>query len=399
MSKDRHKEVSLLQLFWSFFLVGSYSFGGYMSLISIVRKDLVEKKHVLTDEQILDGVSLASILPGPVAVNAVVYYGFVLSGVKGAIASFAGILLPTFLLVTGFSMYYFSMGANANIDMHISFVIPAIVAVITSVGFKMAKKQIRFVSQGIIALLALVIAILAKHVLLLILTIVLGGIIGYFLYEKGESHSKKISKSASPFLEKGALKTLGSVLLSMVVIVLGLAFITDQVKTAMLISSVFSSMSLTLFGGGYVIIPIMEQALVGDLGWVTIEEFNAAISISQITPGPIMTSVTFIGYKMAGITGAIVATLAIFVPSSLLMIGLSQVQQKIKHLSYIDAIMKGMRSVVIGLIFSGAYAIGANHFDTNPTPWIIFFIAFVLFMFTKIHPALIILFTLLFSFL
>lgn len=367
-----------------------------MSLISIVRKDLVEKKKVLSDEQILDGVSLASILPGPVAVNAVVYYGFILSGIKGSIVSFIGILLPTFFLVTGFSVYYFS-DANANIDLHISFVIPVIVAVIMSVGFKMAKKQIRFFSQGCIALIALIIAITATNVLLLVITIVFGGIAGYFLYGKSETKLNQV-QAASSFLKNSELKTLIIAITSLAVVVFIFAYLTDELKMSMYLTSVFSSMSLTLFGGGYVIIPIMEQAVVGDLGWLTIDEFNAAISISQITPGPIMTSVTFIGYKMAGITGAIVGTLAIFVPSSLLMIFLSHFQQKIKHLSYIDAIMKGMRSVVIGLIFSGAYAIGANHFDSNAMPWIIFIISLLLFVFTKIHPALIILITLLFSF-
>ena len=84
MLKENKTQITNKNLFWNFFLIGSYSFGGYMALISIVRKELVEKKKVLTDEQILDGISLASILPGPVAVNAVVYYGFILKGIKGA---------------------------------------------------------------------------------------------------------------------------------------------------------------------------------------------------------------------------------------------------------------------------------------------------------------------------
>ena len=368
-----------------------------MALISIVRKDLVEKKKLLTDEQILDGVSLASILPGPVAVNAVVYYGYILSGIKGSIVSFIGILLPTFFLVTGFAVYYFSMGAEANVDFHISFVIPVVVAVIASVGFNMAKKQIRFFSQGFIAFVAFIVAVTAPNVFFLIITIILGGIAGYFLYGKSASQMDQTAIKPS-FLTKRELKTLIFAISSVVLAVFLLAFITDQLKMSMYLTSVFSGMSLTLFGGGYVIIPIMEQAVVYDLGWLTIEEFNAAISISQVTPGPIMTSVTFIGYKMAGITGAIVGTLAIFMPSSLLMIFLSQLQQKIKHLSSIDAIMKGMRSVVIGLIFSGAYSIGSNHFDLHVIPWAIFIISLLLFMFTKIHPALVILVTLLFSF-
>lgn len=397
MLEEKQKQVSLKTLFWNFFLIGSYSFGGYMALVSIVRKELVEKKKILDDEQILDGISLASILPGPVAVNAVVYYGFLLKGVKGAMVSFLGILLPTFLLVTAFAVYYFSMGSGTNVDFHISFVIPVIVAVIAHVGFNMAKKQIRFFSQGLIALIAFLIAIMATNVFLLIFTIVFGGIAGYFLYDKKELKLTKPQKT-SAILTKKELLTVLLAVLGVLLCVSFLAFITDQVKMSMYIASVFSGMSLTLFGGGYVIIPIIEQAVVNDLGWLSVQEFNAAISISQITPGPIMSSVTFIGYRMAGFTGAIVGTLAIFMPSSLLMVLLSHFQQRIKHLAYIDSIMKGMRSVVIGLIFSGAYSIGLKHFDLDLIPWVIFIISFLLFIFTKIHPALVILATLLLSF-
>lgn len=361
----------------------------------MVRKQLVDKKKALTDDQILDGVSLASILPGPLAVNSVVYYGFILSGIKGAMISFLGILLPTFILVTGFSVYYFSTGAQA--DFHIAFVIPVVAAVIANVGFNMAKKQLRYVSQFCIAIVAFVVAITAPNVLFLIGIIFLGGLVGYFLYGKEKAKVDQTVRIAR-FLN---LKELGTLVVIVTITIAGmlfLAFLTNQLNISMYLTSVFSGMSLTLFGGGYVIIPIMEQALVSDLHWVSLQEFNAAIGISQVTPGPILTSVTFIGYKMAGFTGAAIATLSIFLPSAIVMLLLTHVQQKIKHLSYIEAVMKGMRAVVIGLIFSGAYTIGLKHFGYNVLPWVIFTVSLLLFLFTKTHPALIILLTLLLSF-
>ncbi|WP_242205221.1 chromate efflux transporter [Aestuariivivens insulae] len=393
--KAPQTSISLKELFWNFFLIGSYAFGGHMALVAMVRKQLVDKRKVLTDDQILDGVSLASILPGPLAVNSVVYYGFILSGVKGAMVSFFGVLLPTVVLVATFSVYYFSTGEQA--DFHIAFIIPVVAAVIASVGFNMAKKQMRLVSQGCIAIIAFMVAITAPNVLFLIGSIFLGGVVGYFIYGKEEPVVNSNPGVAKP-LNKTELKTLVVIEASIVALMLLLSFFTGVLSTSLSLASVFSGMSLTLFGGGYVIIPIMEQALVSDLHWVTLQEFNAAIGISQVTPGPILSSVTFIGYKMGGITGAIIATLSIFLPSSLLMILLSHVQQKIKHLTYIDAVMKGVRSVVIGLIFSGAYIIGLKHFGFNILPWAIFSISLLLFLFTKIHPALIILLTLLFSF-
>ncbi|MCF7567063.1 chromate efflux transporter [Sabulilitoribacter arenilitoris] len=394
--KINRSNLFLIDLFWSFFLIGSYSFGGHMALIAMVRKQLVDKKKVLTDDQILDGVSLASILPGPLAVNSVVYYGFILAGIKGAMVSFLGVLLPTFLLVTGFSVYYFSIGAEA--DFHIAFVIPVVAAVITSVGYNMAKKQMRVLSQGCIAVLAFILAVTAPNVIFIIVAIFLGGLMGYFLYAKQEVIID-VKNNATRFINRKELKTLVYILLIIISLMVIIASYNNKLNISAYLASVFSGMSLTLFGGGYVIIPIMEQALVGDLNWVTLHEFNAAIGISQITPGPILTSVTFIGYKMAGFTGAFIATVSIFLPSSILMLILSHIQQKIKHFSYIDAVMKGIRAVVIGLIFSGAYTIGLKHFGYQTLPWVIFIVSLLLFLFTKIHPALVILLTLLFSFL
>jgi chromate transporter len=224
---------------------------------------------------------------------------------------------------------------------------------------------------------------------LLIGSIITGGVAGYFFY-RGEQSASVIDSVPSRFITRKEMVTLAGILGVGSLALLGLAYGADQLGPSLALASVFSGMSLTLFGGGYVIIPIMQQAVVSDLGWVTLQEFNAAIGISQVTPGPILSSVTFIGYKMAGISGAVIATIAIFLPSAMLMLLLTHVHEKIKHLKAIGAIMMGIRAVVIGLIFSGAYTIGIKTFGVNWLPWTIFVSALAASLFTRIHPALLI---------
>jgi chromate transporter len=108
--------------------------------------------------------------------------------------------------------------------------------------------------------------------------------------------------------------------------------------------------------------------------------------------------VTFIGYKIAGISGALTATLSIFLPSGILMLLVSHLHERIKHLKSISAIMTGIRAVVIGLILSGAYTVGLKHFGTDYYSWSIFSVSLLLSVFTKIHPAILIGITLAISF-
>jgi chromate transporter len=116
------------------------------------------------------------------------------------------------------------------------------------------------------------------------------------------------------------------------------------------IFSVFSGMSLSLFGGGFVIIPYMQGLLVDKLHWINTREFIDAIALGQVTPGPILVSCTFIGYKMGGILGGILATVAIFFPSSLLVVCLAKT---IRHTnSYLKGTLKGIQPVVIGMIIA-----------------------------------------------
>lgn len=366
-----------------------------MALVAMVRRQLVDKLNVLKDQEVLEGASLAAMLPGPLAVNSVVFYGYSLLGIPGAFAAFFGVLLPTTILVLIFATFYFSV--NQPEALHIDYVIPAVAAIIAGVGIAMGKKQIRFWSQGILALFGLIVSVFATHVAFLIGCLLVGGISGYFLYfvKDQDQNSIPITATANRFPD---LKKLLLYLIGIISVLGFLAGITGSFNESLSLATVFSGMSLTLFGGGYVIIPIMKQGLVADLGWVNVSEFNAAIGISQVTPGPILSSVTFIGYKIAGITGAITATLSIFLPSGILMLLVSHLHERIKHLTSISAIMKGVRAVVIGLILSGAYTIGLKHFGTDYYAWSIFGVSLLLSVFTKIHPAILIGITLAISF-
>ena len=119
----------------------------------------------------------------------------------------------------------------------------------------------------------------------------------------------------------------------------------------------FAGMSLMLFGGAYVFIPLMQEIVVDGHGWVSQQEFIDAVAMGQITPGPILVSAAFIGLKVAGLAGAVVATIGIYLPSALLMIGCTHGLQKVRHSVTIKAALRGIRPAVVGMIFVAALII------------------------------------------
>jgi len=121
---------SLWSLFLSFLRIGSTAFGGFMALISVVQNEIVERKKLLTQSEMLDGISLATILPGPVAVNVVAYVGYKLRGGLGALVSAVGVILPAFILIVALSAAYFRWGQIPAVNKLFLGFIPAVTAVI-----------------------------------------------------------------------------------------------------------------------------------------------------------------------------------------------------------------------------------------------------------------------------
>jgi chromate transporter len=346
--------ISLLDIFVTFLKVGATAFGGFMALISVVENLVVQKKKLLTSEDMLDGISLASILPGPTAVNVVVYIGYRLRGIWGALISGISVLLPTFIFVVGFSILYFQWGEIPQIHKLFQGFIPAITAIIFSTAWGMAKKTIKN-WQGI--LLAVASAIMLKFgggFYTTLLIILASGVMGYFFYKNTlnstTSTSTNLAIATNKSLSKNNLILGFSLLICFILLyIFPLPFIKTNSLANLFIT--FSGMSLMLFGGGYVFIPLIQEIVVNQYGWITQTDFANGIAIGQITPGPIMITSAFIGYKVKGILGALIATIGMFFPPALLMVISSNFLDKIKSSVTIQAALKGIRPAVVGMIF------------------------------------------------
>lgn len=347
--------TSLSYIFFTFLKLGATAFGGYMSLVAIVQKQLVEVDKKLKEEDLLDGISLTSVLPGPVAVNTIAYVGYQLRGVPGAIAAFAGIILPSFFLVIFLSWLYFSYGNIPAVKNVFSGITPAITALIVTVAIGMTRKTIKLPAQWTICLLAALLLILVGGFAVTFLLIIVSGVAGAFLFR--QSAEQALPGDEKIHFENKQLVMSGVVLLLLLCTLLWGGQYPGAPKDVQILST-FSGISLTLFGGGYVVIPALHELFVENLNWLTSAEFADGIAIGQITPGPIFVTATFIGYKVAGVLGAFLATVAIFTPPAVLTVLLSRFVKILNQSSVVKAAMKGVRAAVIGMIFASAITIG-----------------------------------------
>ena len=350
------RSVSLGELFWMFFKIGCVSFGGFMALISVIADTVVEKRQLLTNDDMLDGISLANLLPGPQGVNCVAFIGYRLRGGWGATVCVAGVLLPTTVLMVGLTSLYLSYASQlpALEGLFAGFV-PAVAAILFTVTCRMARNVLKGRREAALILVSALAMLLAPQALKLYVTlsIVIGfGIVGYWIFRQPGAAAPALTSSLPWRRLIAPLSGLGCLLM------LFLAQPPLSPNGLPQIALTFSGLSLMLFGGGYVFIPMIQDVVVSHYAWVTTQQFLDGIAFSQVTPGPILVIATFIAQKVAteqsgllwGGVGALVGTIAVFVPPAILMVAASSVLEDIKHSAVVQAAMRGIRCGILGMI-------------------------------------------------
>jgi chromate transporter len=351
---------SLSLLFWTFLKIGSTAFGGLMSLIAVVENIVVEQMELLNHEDILDGISLTTFLPGPISTNVVVYVGYRIRGTLGALVSLIGVILPSFCLITGLAIFYFRFGQIPQIDRLFWGFIPAVTAIITSTAYQMSLKTIKDWRQLAIVIISAILLIGVGGIYLTVCLIIACGWLGWFLFRPstGISNDLKIKDLINLRSILSYLKQINFYLIFSCLLTGILVFLVAKKITIIYLFLTFALISLMLFGGAYVGIPLIQEIIVNHRHWLTPQQFTYGIVLGQITPGPIVISAAFIGYKVQGLWGALVATIGIFLPPFFLMISFTKILESCKHSVSMQAAMKGIRSAVIGMIFAAAWIVG-----------------------------------------
>ncbi len=327
-----------------------------MALIAIMRNRMVIRDKTIDDNLITEGISLASMLPGPVAVNVVAYTGFHIAGITGAFVSVISVLIPSFILVFILTLVYFQAAGKIQFDGILLGIFPVITGVIFSTGISMGKKTCTKPPHYLIAALSLTLLFFFKGYWAILITLGLSALAGIRLF----SNEVKPAPTSMNRSWKPVLLSLGVYVVFFTAIIL---FSSGSVLGKLF--EQFSYISLTLFGGGYVMIPILKSILVEQQNWINNQEFIYGISIGQITPGPILISSVFFGYKVAGVAGSLLATIGIFFPSAMLMIMMSNIFISLKNNKIVQSALLGLKPAVTGMILYSGFSIFMEHMTSG----------------------------------
>lgn len=351
--------VSRTRLWWTFLWLGCIGFGGGMAVLAQIYTLIVQKKAWLKENEYWEAAAFGQSLPGSPAVNAIGYIGLRLQGTLGALIAVAAFVLPSFVMMLGLTIGYQKLQSNPvkYLDALFMGMNAAVVGVVLAVTIKLGRNGIKNNSHVLMAILACI-ALLSK-LLSVVEVVLLAGIIGIFLHslkpnsDSDESVNKSdISKSQTD--KSISSKTPEKRLILIPLLCLAIPVLPLLGKLALL----FFRIGAITFGGGFVMIPLIEQEVVKNLHWLSHQQFVDGMALGQITPGPVLISATFIGYYVAGFFGALIATIAVFLPSVLITIIIGHPLERVRTNPQVQAFLNAVTPTVVGMMGASVVKIG-----------------------------------------
>jgi chromate transporter len=358
--KNDLKEIALL-----FFKLGSIAFGGPAAHIAMMEDEVVRKRKWMTQEHFLDLMGATNLIPGPNSTEMTMHCGHERAGWKGLFVAGSCFIFPAVVITSVFAWLYATYGQLPEVAPFIYGIKPAVIAIIVMAAYRLGKKAVKNTELAILGVATLVACLLGLNEILALFGC---GLVGLALY----------------FIKKGkpTLKSFIPLLLFQVI---------DPSKIGTLkIFLTFLKVGAILYGSGYVLFAFLDSELVAT-GWLTRQALIDAIAVGQITPGPVLSTATFIGWQLHGVTGAIVATLGIFLPSFVFVLVLNPLIPKMRKSKIIGAILDAVNVAAVALIVAVCFQMGKD----TLTDWrtIVIGIAGLLtvFVFKKLNSAFIVL--------
>lgn len=353
---------SLKEVFSYFFKLGFIAFGGPAAHIAMMQKDLVEDRKWMSTQDFLDYMGATNLIPGPNSTEMTMHCGYHRAGLKGLFVGGMSFIIPAASLTLLVAIFYEKANELAWTQPIISGIKAAVLSFIIGAILKLGKKAIssKFLMSLAIFTLGLIF-IGINEVYAILVTGILSLLVHFIL------NSKLISFQLAPLL-----------------------FLLTPSISQIKLSLIFLKVGLILFGSGYVLFAYLDAELVAS-GFLTRDELVEAIAIGQITPGPVLSTATFIGYKIGGISGACLATLGIFFPSFIYAALLHKFLHKMKQSKVLKSFLSAVNAAAVAAMLAVTLKMTSSIIIDWKTASIAIVSCFVFFSFKKISTIYIIL--------
>lgn len=355
----------MAQLALLFFKLGISAFGGPAAHIAMLESEVVNKRKWLSTEEFLDLVGLTSIIPGPNSTEMMMHIGLIRAGWRGLLLAGLCFILPAALL-TGLLAYFYQTYGRLPAAEPFLIGIPAVVLpIILYALYRLGKKALK---KPVLYGLGIAVAVSVGFGLNEVIAILGGGILGMLILRGLESGKKASSIFPWPLLGGG------------------FPLLQIAAPGSLSIFGVFLKMGSVLFGSGYVLVAYLEGELVSGRGWLTSQQLLDAVAAGQLTPGPVLTTATFVGYILQGWEGAIWATLGIFLPAFVFVAILHPIVPKLRKSSWVSAFLDSVNVSALAAMLVAWLELSKATLVSWPPLVIALLTGIIHFIWPKIHP-------------
>ena len=326
------KEVAIL-----FLRLGATAFGGPAAHIALMHDETVKRRKWLNDQEFLDLVGATNLIPGPNSTEMAIHIGFLRAGWPGLVTAGVNFIAPAMLIVMGLAWVYVKFGSTPQAEWLLYGIKPVVIAIIVQALWNLGQKAIKGMLTAAVAVSVVALYFFGINEIALLFA---GGLVVIMVRNFQRLRSQAIIAFLLP------LGGLGVLAQASIPFSLPALFLT------------FLKIGSVLYGSGYVLLAFLRADFVVRYGWLTDQQLIDAIAIGQVTPGPVFTTATFIGYLLGGIPGALLATLGIFLPSFIFVAMSNPFIPRIRNSAMASSLLDGVNVASLGLMAAVTWQLG-----------------------------------------
>jgi len=313
----------------------------------MLRQEVVVRRKWMDDQHFLDLLGATNLIPGPNSTEMCIHVGYLRAGWQGLLVAGGFFILPAVLITTGLAWAYAEFGATRQAAWLLVGVKPVVIAIILQALWGLGSSAVRGIFGGLVALAALALYFVGVDALLLLL---LGGLVMLLYQNRAALTGYPPALLAFPLLQSALWA--GTAAASL--------FQTPQPFSLWRLFLGFLKIGSVLYGSGYVLVAFIQDEFVSGLGWLNSQQLIDAIAIGQVTPGPVFTTATFIGYQVGGLPGAFLATLGIFLPSFIFVALSNPLIPRLRRSPWIGGLLDGVILASLGLMAAVTLELGQD---------------------------------------
>ena len=360
-------EVPLSEIAMVFLKLGTIAFGGPAAHLAMMEEEFVRRRHWITHAEFLDRLAAANLIPGPSSTEVAIFVGQLKRGWRGLIVAGCCFIVPAAIIVSLIAWAYVRFGSLPKIEGIFYAIKPAVVAIVTQALGKLGRTGLKTIQLAAIAALAVGLPFLGVGPLIVLLT---AGLL---------SAASLATKNRLVSATFGSAKIAGAAMA-----MVGAATVFPSVLLRLFLS--FLKIGSVVFGSGYVLLAFLQTEFVDRLHWLTEKQLIDAVAVGQFTPGPVFTTATFIGYIVAGWSGAVVATIGIFLPGFLLVAVSGPLIPRLRKSAVASAALDGVIAGSLALMAFVTWQLGRASIIDRMT-LLIFAISLIALLRFRVNPA------------